>query len=66
MKDKKMFMHEVSGDVASLEDWKAEFDDMGVERWFGKEATDCEDLHWLDDAPWLIEVELVDGAWSAV
>lgn len=51
------YMHEQSGDVATAEMWHDDFKRMDVESWFGKEAADCENLHWLNDAPWLIEVE---------
>ena len=63
MKNEKMYMHEGSGDVASLENWKSDFNNMDVESWFGLPAEECEGLHWLNDAPWLIEVEQVDGEW---
>ena len=64
MKNEKMYMHEVSGDVASMSDWESEFNSMDVESWFGKEESDCENLHWLNDAPWLIEVEQdEEGEW---
>lgn len=54
------YMHEWSGDVASREMWRDDFENMDIESWFGKEASECKDLHWLDDQPYLVEVE-----WSA-
>lgn len=46
-----------SGDVATAEMWKNDFDAMDVESWFGKPAEECKGLHWLDDNNSLIEVE---------
>ena len=65
---KDMYMHEHSGDVASAEDWKSDFDNMDVESWFGKPAEECKELHWLNDAPWLIEVKWneEDQEWDEV
>ena len=50
------YMQIVSGDVATAEMWKNDFDAMDVESWFGKSAEECEGLHWLNDMPSLIEV----------
>lgn len=51
------YMQIDSGDVATAEMWKSDFDAMDVESWFGKPAEECKDLHWLNDMPALIEVE---------
>lgn len=45
-----------SGDVATAEMWKSDFDAMDVESWFGKPAEECKELHWLNDNNALIEV----------
>jgi len=52
----EMYMHTVSGDVASRVDWKNDFDYMGVESWFGVPAEECEGLDWLKDQKYLVEV----------
>lgn len=51
------YLHETSGDVATSEMWKNDFDAMDVESWFGKPAEECTELHWLSDNNSLIEVE---------
>lgn len=51
------YMHECSGDVATAEMWKADFDAIDVESWFGKSADECAELHWLNDNNGLVEVE---------
>lgn len=51
------YMHAESGDVATAEMWKSDFDNMDVESWFGLPADECAELHWLDDSKSLIEVE---------
>ncbi len=50
------YMHTHSGDVATFEMWKSDFENMDVESWFGKPADECNDLHWLNDMPYLVEV----------
>lgn len=51
------YMHEHSGDVASRAQWKDDYDRMDAESWFGLPLEECEDKHWLDDQPCLMEVE---------
>lgn len=51
------YMQTQSGDVATAEMWKNDFDAMDVESWFGKPAEECTELHWLSDNNSLIEVE---------
>lgn len=51
------YMQTQSGDVATAEMWKSDFDAMDVESWFGLPAEECKELHWLDDNNALIEVE---------
>lgn len=43
------YMHTVSGDVAKLEDWRADYDSMDKEAWHGKPAEECDPDHWLAD-----------------
>lgn len=62
MQQEKMYMHEISGDVASLQDWKLDFDNMDLESWFGLPADQCEGLDWIKGGK-LIEVKQVDGEW---
>ena len=57
------YMHTHSGDVATFEMWKNDFDAMDVESWFGKPAEECTDLHWLSDNNSLVEVEWIAGEW---
>lgn len=58
------YMHVHSGDVATREMWRSDFESMDVETWFGLEVDQCKDLHWLDDRSSMIEVEQVDGEWQ--
>ena len=60
------YMHTVSGDVATAEEWKNDFDNMDVESWFGDEYEECKDKHWLNDQKYLVEVEKVNGEWEEV
>lgn len=60
------YMHKISGDVASDQDWHDDFKKMDVESWFGLDAKDCEGLHFIDDCEYLIEVEKsASGEWDA-
>ena len=62
----KMYMHEVSGDVASLESWKDDFDRMSLESWFGLPAEECAGKDWIAGGK-LIEVEQDEhGEWVEV
>ena len=66
MKNEKMYMHEISGDVASRDVWKADFENMDIESWFGLPADECEGLDWIECGK-LIEVEQdEDGEWVEV
>lgn len=51
------YMQIDSGDVATAEMWKDDFDAMDVESWFGKPAEECTELHWLSDNNSLVDVE---------
>lgn len=60
------YMHTVSGDVGSFEDWKNDFDCMDIESWFGMPIEECVNLHFIDDIPQLVEVKKDDqGDWVA-
>ena len=52
----EIYMHTISGDVASKEDWKDDFDCMDCESWFGLPIEDCKNLHWLKDQKYLVKV----------
>lgn len=52
----EMYMHTISGDVSSKEDWKADYDSMDCESWFGLEIEECKNLHWLEDQKYLVKV----------
>lgn len=43
------YIHHTSGDIATLADWRADFESMDIESWFGLPAEECEGLHWIDD-----------------
>jgi|SRR5690554_1327704 len=51
------YMHLESGDVATAEMWKDDFQNMDAESWFGLPVEDCKDFHWLNDNIHLIEVK---------
>lgn len=53
----KCYLHINSGDVATVEMWKDDFDAMDDESWFGKSAKECEGLHWLSDVTSLTQVK---------
>ena len=60
----EMYMHTISGDVASKQDWKDDFDKMDLESWFGQPIDECENLHWLEDQKYLVKVvKNKDGDW---
>jgi hypothetical protein len=63
MKNEKMYIHEISGDVASLSDWKADFDSMDVESWFGLPADECEGMDWIEGGKLIEVVQDEDGEW---
>jgi hypothetical protein len=56
------YMHTQSGDVATKEEWKNDFEAMDTETWFGLPAEECEGRDWLD-IDCLVEVEEEDGEW---
>ena len=61
----KHYMHGWSGDVATEQEWRNDFESTDIENWFGLPAEECKDLHWLDDVD-LHEVQQVDGEWVEV
>lgn len=61
------YMHVEGWSVATAEEWKADFDSMDLESWFGKEPCDCEGLHWLHDNDHLVRVvKNSNGEWVEV
>ena len=59
----KMYMHKVTGDVTTEAEWRADFESMGLESWFGRDIDDisCHDIeNWLYCDGFLIEVEKDD------
>lgn len=51
----KLYIHLQSGEVATAEMWKDDFEKMGKDDWFGLPMEECENLHWLEDAHFLAE-----------
>ena len=62
------YMHKESGDVATEQEWRDDYESMDVESWFGKsvdEITDADKEEWIVGGH-LIAVELgADGDWVA-
>ena len=57
------YMHEISGDVATLEAWREDYLSMDVETWSGKTAEEHSPIEWIEDGK-LIEVfRDVNGEW---
>ncbi len=67
--NEKYYMHKESGDVATELEWRADYDAMDIETWFGVVRLDISDEMercWLL-AGGLIEVEKGDnGEWVEV
>ena len=61
----KYYMQAQSGDVATEEDWKDDFENMDLESWYGCEAKDANLDRWIEGGN-LIEVERVEGEWIEV
>ena len=63
------YMHKESGDVATEQEWRDDYNNMDAESWFGKSI---DDITEQDKAAWqkgghLIEVEKdTDGEWVEV
>lgn len=43
------FIHTISGDIATLSDWRADYESMDVESWHGKPAEECNPDNWIED-----------------
>jgi|DEB0MinimDraft_6_1074348.scaffolds.fasta_scaffold125736_2 hypothetical protein len=57
------YMHTISGDVATEQEWKDDFNSTDLETWFGRPIEECVTLDWLGDQEYLVEVKQVDGDW---
>lgn len=42
------YIHTISGDIATLADWRADFESMDIESWFGLPAEECDPANWID------------------
>lgn len=61
------YMHTVSGDVATKDEWRADFESMDIETWFGLPVEQCRNLDWIGDAQFLVEVRQDEnGKWVEV
>lgn len=59
-----LYMHAISGDIASLSDWRAD-EAMDCESWHGKPAEECNPENWIEDGM-LEEIEIeVDDSYTA-
>jgi hypothetical protein len=58
----RYFMHNESGDIATMEEWRDDFENMDVESWYGLPAEECEGLHWIEGGH-LTEVQHIGGEW---
>jgi len=56
MKKATFYVHLVSGDYATDDEWKDDFDSTDRETWFGEPIEECKDKHWLYDQEMLMEV----------
>jgi len=43
------YVHTISGDIATLDDWRADYESMDVESWHGKPAEECNRENWIKD-----------------
>lgn len=56
-----VYLHTISGDVATLSDWRADYESMDVESWHGKPAEECDPENWIKDGKLeAIEIEVDD------
>ena len=44
-----LYIHTISGDVAPLCDWFADYETMDAESWHGKPIEECDPLKWIED-----------------
>lgn len=54
-----LYIHLISGDIATLEDWRSDYESMEVESWHGKPVDDCDPKDWIVDGK-LVLFEGVD------
>jgi hypothetical protein len=60
-----LYMHTISGDVATLSDWRADYESMDVESWHGKPAEEINPDNWIEDGKLqAIEIEVDDSLTS--
>lgn len=52
----KLYMCMITGDIATLEDWRSDYEAMDIESWHGKPAEECDPRDWIKDGK-LIEVD---------
>lgn len=52
-----VYVHTISGDIATLDDWRSAYESMDVESWHGKPAEDCNREDWIADGK-LVAIEL--------
>lgn len=60
------YMHKVSGDVATEQEWRDDYESMDVESWFGKSAdeiTDADKENWLHAGDLIEVVKDANGEW---
>lgn len=43
------YIHTISGDIATLSDWRSDYESMDVESWHGKPAEECNPEQWIED-----------------
>jgi hypothetical protein len=60
------YMNTISGDVATKEEWKSDYESMDRESWFGESIEECHNKDWLSDQKYLVEVYHDGVEWSEV
>lgn len=43
------YINTISGDIATLSDWRSDYESMDVESWHGKPAEKCNSDKWIED-----------------
>jgi len=43
------YIHTISGDIATLDSWRSDYDSMDIESWHGKPAEECNSGDWIKD-----------------
>lgn len=51
------YIHTISGDIATLDNWRSDYESMDAESWHGKPAEECNAEEWIKDGK-LEEIEL--------